>query len=534
MTSLLIRSRVPSWNNVNPKYHIAIECVIAYVKASINAFSCIIHSIYVRGSVVHGLDDRDSDLDMVVIVKFNNESNLNHLREVLRSLLYHNGFSFHIGLKIFCLDEKLNLLKCPGSHDAYLAQAIHRHIVLDLWANGIKVYGHEIAGHPPNFSTKDAFDKERLLFWGQDIELMLKQMLNKDIDLKRLIKRIFYLASMVPFNSEYPYAANIRDSVKIAFLKHPQYKRHLKKMHLALNDVSFYQTDQSLRCSVEKMANYLLQHSSQPKPIFNHKPRGKYLKLGNAGDIINTSNLSHVSGCWQLAVEYAVKVLLERFNEAICSIYIRGSLVQGTHADDSDIDLVVVTYIAIPPLMLSFNDIIIDIDRILRSHLCVQSDTYKSKNARSDQFIISTQTAHLYGEKIHQLMPKFKIDAYAASFLSYETSDLLARFHQMYLLTDYSAYVIKWIIKAIIRMCGILVMVREEKYTRDIVLNSQLFCKHYKNKVHIIEQLLDWFMNPPKYRFWIIFTYLETFCFWLDQEVKKEINTYMPLEMLDN
>lgn len=237
---------------------------------------------------------------------------------------------------------------------------------------------------------------------------------------------------------------------------------------------------------------------------------GQMLTVDEAGFIIREASIDKIPAEWRLLVDRVILAYQTYWNEAIHSIYIRGSVAVGKAIYEvSDLD----SFAVVNTEKLQLDDSWFDSVKKqlqLEYPFCTGVElkaleaegllNFNLENYNHLRMLLKTQAACVCGEDISLQFPSYKPDINAVSHgfnLEEDLQRVLIDLQQ--LCKTESATVQKicqWIMKRIVRSGFEIVMETAQCYTRDLYPCYQLFSRYFPEKQSQMYQALTWAINP--------------------------------------
>lgn len=234
---------------------------------------------------------------------------------------------------------------------------------------------------------------------------------------------------------------------------------------------------------------------------------GTIQQCDHQGNIINNANFAAIKSPWNNIVLDVLKFYLTYFPKDLHSLYIRGSVAQGTSIQNiSDLDTIAI-----------FSREIITTDiQILNVVKSILIENYKfvtdielsvfsldeillNEEKKPSNFLIKTQGLLIYGKSVSNLIPNYKPNVELAQMLflnlkpSIENTKIrLKEDHSQ----NYIEYVCRWIMKLIVRDAFLLIMPELGVYTRDLYPCAEFFTRYYPDYRSKMELALNYAINP--------------------------------------
>lgn len=234
---------------------------------------------------------------------------------------------------------------------------------------------------------------------------------------------------------------------------------------------------------------------------------GRLLKTDTDGYIISESNADKISSPWKEAVLEIKNAYLQHLDGVVHSIYVRGTVSRGEAIEGiSDIDTFAVITRKREEIDRSW---VKETRKALEQKFSfstgvefdfiVYDELFDGDNLFDDRFTIKTQSACLYGDDLGQKIPPFRADMQTASHFYRNLKKVLENAKKGIAdnpdQEDVKAWC-RWVMKRIIRAGFILVMDKEQAFTRDLYPSYELFSKHFPEQEPKMKKALDWAINP--------------------------------------
>lgn len=239
------------------------------------------------------------------------------------------------------------------------------------------------------------------------------------------------------------------------------------------------------------------------------KPIGGYWQLDKEGYILNIASIDKVAEPWKTMVSEAVQIYKNIFRDKIHSIYLRGSIANGSaELNVADLDLFALIYTDVnnyvrwKSLELSTNSIQ-KLEKIagypIEADLAYSSYIENlSEINRRLAMVIKTQSICIYGEDISAGLAGFKPGKEMMLNISWLKEDLNDFLRNIEKTPNERTELVKQFSKVLIRSGFDLVMEREEKYTTSLYYCYTSFSNIYPSREAEMRQVLEIYLNPAE------------------------------------
>lgn len=261
---------------------------------------------------------------------------------------------------------------------------------------------------------------------------------------------------------------------------------------------------------------------------------GRLLKTDKEGYIVSESKVDKLKSPWKEAVWEIRQVYLDRLGSTVHGIYVRGTVSRGEALEGiSDIDTFAV--ITKKPeeidrswvketrkeLEQKYNfSTGIEIDFISHDELFDGDELF------DDRFTIKTQSACIYGEDLAQKIAPFRADLQTASHFHRNLEEVLENANKGIANNPNKEDVkewCRWVMKRIIRAGFVLVMDKEQAFTRDLYPSYVLFSKHYPEQEPDMKTALELAINPTD-DVERLTNFLNAFGKWIEDQVEHKFS----------
>ena len=235
---------------------------------------------------------------------------------------------------------------------------------------------------------------------------------------------------------------------------------------------------------------------------------GNYLETDEQGFLQSRADAANVTGLWRAAVEAVEQAYLEKWPTSIHSVYVRGSIAKGLAVEGtSDIDSFAVLK---PGLEQEFSyeavkvwaetveqDVKEKFPFVTGVEVGLEPFEWAQNRENPYALILKTEAACVYGEDVANKIAPYK----PGPDMAFQTKYF--RSHLETFLSEYPAEpeadkpeFINWMMRRFLRLGMELVMVEEQRFTRDLYLCYESFAKHYPDKAAEMYRALELAVNP--------------------------------------
>lgn len=259
---------------------------------------------------------------------------------------------------------------------------------------------------------------------------------------------------------------------------------------------------------------------------------GRLLKTDKDGFIISESSADKIASPWKEAVEEIKNVYLKHLDDVVHSIYVRGTVSRGEAIEGiSDIDTFAVIRKKPGKIDRSW---VKDTRKMLEQKFnfstgvefgfVTYNELFEDDGLFNNRFTIKTQSACIYGEDLAQTIPPFRADIKTASHFHRNLKKILGNTKKGITNNPDKEDIrewCRWAMKRIIRAGFVLVMDKEQTFTRDLYPSYELFSKHFPDQEPKMKMALDLAINPiddPNE----IANLLDNFGVWMEEQVERK------------
>lgn len=259
---------------------------------------------------------------------------------------------------------------------------------------------------------------------------------------------------------------------------------------------------------------------------------GRLLQTDADGYIISESDISKINSPWKEAVEEIKEAYINNLGDALHSIYVRGTVSRGEAiAGISDIDTFAVLNRAIHKGDRAwFRETAATLEKKysfctdIELNLSEYEQVMDEEKGFNDRFLIKTQSACIYGKDLRENIHDFKTDIQTASHfhrdLPFFFEKAIVNMHNNPQPEEVQSWC-RWIMKRIIRAAFILVMDKEQKFTRDLYPSYEIFSKYYPEKEPSMKEALNLAINPSG-KVEEVESFIKDFGYWVEREIENK------------
>lgn len=256
-------------------------------------------------------------------------------------------------------------------------------------------------------------------------------------------------------------------------------------------------------------------------------PIGDYHSMDDEGCVVNSSNIKTLPAKWKEVLDETVELFVKNVGkEKLESIVVRGSVARGNPMDRvSDVDTIAIAKgsgheldmswtkkVGVElckkyPFATGFEFVVWDKDKVL------------DKKYVSRRFLLSSQAVTVWGTGLIVEIPPFKLDDSLARAMFGNLERDLSVFEEKIKDEKNKKRYCSWVCKRLLRNGFYLVMVREQKFTKDLYPSCKSFVKHYPEKEREMKHALKLAISPTEATR-DIRDFVLTFGEWLAQEIQ--------------
>lgn len=262
---------------------------------------------------------------------------------------------------------------------------------------------------------------------------------------------------------------------------------------------------------------------------------GSYLEVDERGYLKKRADASNIRGRWLDAVVAVREAYLSRWGDALHSVYVRGSVVNGGAIEDvSDLDSFAVFReggFDGPGMEAWEQEAAKDLEErfpyVAGFELVGTPIERATARGNPDAFIIKVEAACVHGEDLAQRLEGYRLGPEIA-FQTQYFRDHLEIFRSEYPQESQQERpdTLAWILRRFLRLGMELVMEEEQRFTRDLYLCYESFAKHYPEKRNAMFHALELAVNPVATREAEDFT--RNFGDWLAREADDHLGRWNP------
>jgi len=262
---------------------------------------------------------------------------------------------------------------------------------------------------------------------------------------------------------------------------------------------------------------------------------GSYQETDEHGYLTKLADTSKLQPEWHKATKTLQDAYLDKFGDAVHSIYVRGSIAKGQAVEGvSDLDSFAVVHEGLDPAKMHGQDVFREWALGLEEDLKVsypfvagvEVDLTPFDTATDSSslyaFIIKMEAVCIYGDDLAARLPGYKAGP-AIAFQTQNFHSHLAIFLDEYLQEpeEEKPSFIVWMMRRFLRLGMELVMVREQRYTRDLYLCYESFSNDYPEQEENVYQALELAVNPVASS--ETFAFAKDFGAWLATETQEAL-----------
>ncbi len=258
---------------------------------------------------------------------------------------------------------------------------------------------------------------------------------------------------------------------------------------------------------------------------------GRMLGTDEEGHIISESDISKLKSPWKEAVEEIKDEYVRNLGDALHGVYVRGTVSRGEAVEGiSDIDtFAVLNREAEAGDEAWFKEARMRLEKKHPFAVDIELDLVSIQKVMGEKgfgsrFLIKTQSACVHGHDLSPEISPFKADKETARHFSRDISKLVSRAvlktRENSDADDVKGWC-RWIMKRMIRGGFILVMDKENAFTRDLYPSYEAFSRHYPEKKDEMRRALNFAINPTDNSSELI-SFIEDFGIWLADEIERE------------
>ena len=233
------------------------------------------------------------------------------------------------------------------------------------------------------------------------------------------------------------------------------------------------------------------------------KPIGGYIYPDSDGYLVNPTSTSNISRKWLELTETLTEAYITAYSDNLHSIYIRGSVAQGTMISDvSDLDSFCL--VRNQGTEKENNGLQFLVDQIAANHTFangIEAYALTVDGALAnvaDKFLIKILALRVWGEDVSSQIDKYQVSIDAMNFCL-RLDELENRFIEYSKLLrndkEEKRYCVA-ISKLSLRIAFEIVMIRESKFTRDLFYCWESYAKYYPQHSSFLRDFLNHAVNP--------------------------------------
>jgi predicted nucleotidyltransferase len=240
----------------------------------------------------------------------------------------------------------------------------------------------------------------------------------------------------------------------------------------------------------------------------NILPLGRVFETDAEGFLVNPASPDKIVPPWKEAVEAIKEAYLSHLGEAVHSIYVRGTVARGEAKEGvSDIDTFAVTTKKPEAIDRSW---VGAAQKTLKARFpfaegieieFIPLDELFYEEFFPDRFLIKTQSACIYGKDLAEDIAPFRPDHETARHLRPDLKKVFERVKKGLSGNTDREDIREWCrfaMKRMLRAGFLLVMEREQAFTRDLYPSYQLFSKHFPEEEENMHRVLELALEPAE------------------------------------
>lgn len=236
------------------------------------------------------------------------------------------------------------------------------------------------------------------------------------------------------------------------------------------------------------------------------------IKADNLGEIPNIGNLYKIKPKYLPMIKDAREVYQKILGKNLICIYVRGSVSTGKDTKFSDLDLVAVTSKKVnnkqEKELLNFTEKLQGKYKFINGfELAVVplNQLIKSKDYFNLRINLKTSSVFLFGKDIRSKLPKVILNKKLSMQMFRYASEEYQIADKYFSSTTKRSYLGKvrpeefwcgWVMRVLSRSGMGILMLKEKKYTNDIIYITQRMAKEYPEFKGFFEQMAKWVINP--------------------------------------
>lgn len=490
----IVLSKHPTFENIKPHYLEAIHKLCELINQCKKNYNLKVHSVFIRGSCVHGDENLHSDLDFVVLLDSQSLDVIRRFEFTLESLIAMFVFSFAIDIKVYGVNQKDCFVEPAVLLDKKLNFILKRHLNFDLLANGVLHQGKALKNPANTFNSPLDFIQNGCVVWLHDID-QLSTTIPAPETFKQyiylVIKKIVKLATLIKFDPAHGFVASLPNCLIYCNAYYLPFKetlcllQHFIEQKIELSIL--------LITSLERFVDHVIvQAKLHYRTILPDEeiPHCKF-KLSDYYQALFIQNNTHIDLVvepWISAIKEVEQRYLLYLGADLHSIYLRGSVAHGTaipYQSDIDTFVVIMRPVTLADKQWAIKQKIslckqfpfaydVDLDFIfIDDVLLSDSNQSTEKLIFNNRFDIKTQSICLSGKNLENKIPPMLPDANTANLLLPCMQEIYRMVFQG-IQNNYSAQFKKqwcrWFMKQFLRYFFLMIMPKVGFFTRDLSL----------------------------------------------------------------
>ncbi len=217
--------------------------------------------------------------------------------------------------------------------------------------------------------------------------------------------------------------------------------------------------------------------------------------VDSEGFLINPTSIDNVSEHWKNIIDEVITLSCSVHGDNLHSLYLRGSVPEGTEHDYSDLDVICVLYSKKETNLTDYNKKLID-DMISKKvdYSLIALDSFTEET----EFLLKVQSLYIFGKDLIPDIKEFSISDVPE--ISIEEIDDAFYGICSYAISnpkrtdDDNKDICRWLSRRVLMIAYGIVIQREGIYTRDVTSCYLGYSKYYHSD--IVKEFFDYYNNP--------------------------------------